>query len=134
MVKKDPVEEARRYMENAKTLLVEHGELDVETHSYNDPKYVKMAGNTLWIGVLYILDAVFHVRADRRTRVHIEDYLEAIGKRDMKLLRLVNMTYDNAHIAMGYHGEQNKDVCDSCFRMANDIIDRCSVMLPKVSA
>ncbi len=55
MVKKDPVEEARRYVENAKTLLVEHG-------------------------------------------------------------------------------DQNKDVCDSCFRMANEIIDRCAVMLPKVSA
>lgn len=134
MVKKDPVEEARRYVENAKTLLVEHGELDVETHSYNDPKYVKMAGHTLWTGVLYVLDAVFQVRLDRRRHVDIEDYRKAVGKRDMKLLRLVNMTYDNAHIAMGYHGEQNKDVCDSCFRMANDIIDRCSVMLPKVSA
>lgn len=130
MEKKNPVEEARRYVENAKTLLVEHGELDVETRSYEDRKYVKMAGNTLWNGVLYILDAVFHVRMDRRRHVDIEDYRKAVGKRDKKLLRLVNMTYDNAHIDMGYHGEQNKDVCDSCFRMANEIIDRCAVLLP----
>ena len=134
MEKKNPVEEARRYVDNAKTLLIENGELDVETRSYNDRKYVKMAGNTLWNGVLYILDAVFHVRPDRRRHVDIEDYRKAIGKRDQKLLRLVNMTYDNAHIGMGYHGEQSKDICDCCFRMANDIIDRCAVMLPKASA
>lgn len=134
MEKKNPVEEARRYVENAKTLIVEHGELDVETRSYNDRKYVKMAGHTLWLGVLYILDAVFQVRPDRRMHVDIEDYRKAIGKCDMKLLRLVNMAYDHAHIYMGYHGEQNKDLCDSCFRIANDIIDRCALMLPKASA
>ena len=134
MEKKNPVEEARRYVDNAKTLLVEHGELDVETHSYNDRKYVKMAGNTLWNGVLLILDTVFHVRKDRRTRVHIEDYQQAVGKRDKKLLRLVNMAYDDMHINMGYDGNQNKALCDSCFIMANDIIDRCAVMLPNANA
>ena len=129
MEKKNPVEEARRYVENAKTLLVEHGELDVETHSYNDCKYVKMAGNTLWNGVLLILDAVFHVRTDRRRHVDIENYREAVRKRDRKLLRLVNMAYEDMHINMGYEGNRNKDISDSCFKMANDIIDRCAVML-----
>ena len=129
MEKKNPVEEARRYVDNAKKLLVENGELDIETHSYNDRKYVKMAGNTLWNGVLLILDAVFHVRQDRRRHVDIENYRKAVGDRDRKLLRLVNMAYDNMHIDMGYNGDRNKDVSDSCFRMANDIIDRCATML-----
>lgn len=129
MVKKDPIEEARRYVDNAKTLLVEHGELDVETHSYCDPKYVKMAGDTLWKGVLLVLDAVFHVRKDRRTRVHIEDYRDAIGKRDLKLLQHVNNGYELLHLVMGYDGIQDKATCDSGFRIANAIIDRCSVML-----
>ena len=80
MEKKNPVEEARRYVDNAKKLLVENGELDTETHLYGDRKYVRMAGDTLWKGVLYLLDAVFHVRSDRRTRVHIEDYQEAISR------------------------------------------------------
>ena len=133
MEKKNPVDEARRYVDNAKKLLVENGELDVETHSYNDRKYVKMAGNTLWNGVLYILDAVFHVRSDRRRHVDIEDYRKAVGVRDRKLLRFVNMAYDHMHIDMGYFGAQNKDLCDSCFRMANEIIDRCAVMLPGVN-
>ena len=133
MEKKNPVEEARRYVDNAKALLLEHGELDVETRSYNDRKYVKMAGNTLWNSVLLILDAVFHVRSDRRRHVDIEDYQKAVGKRDRKLLRLVTLAYDNMHIYMGYDGNRNKDLSDSCFRMANDIIDRCETMLPNAN-
>lgn len=129
MVKKNPVEEARRYVENAKTLLVEHGELDVETRSYGDPKYVKMAGNTLWNGVLVILDAAFHVRKDRRTRVHIKDYQEAVAKRDKKLLQYLNMGYEIMHIYMGYDGTKSKATCDDGFRVANQIIDSCAVML-----
>jgi hypothetical protein len=57
MEKKNPVEEARRYVDNAKKLLVENGDLDTETHLYGDRKYVRMAGDTLWKGVLHLLDA-----------------------------------------------------------------------------
>lgn len=129
MEKKNPVEEARRYVDNAKTILVEHGELDTETRLYGDRKYVKMAGDTLWKGVLLILDAVFHVRKDRRTRVHIEDYLEAIRKRDGKLAKLVYTGYETLHLYMGYDGTQRKATCDDGIHLANEIIDRCAVML-----
>ncbi len=129
MEKKNPVEEARRYVENAKTLITEHGELDTETRLYGDRKYVRMAGDTLWKGVLLILDSVFNVRKDRRTRVHIEDYQEAVGKRDKKLAKLVYTGYDVMHLYMGYDGILVKDTCDAGFRIANDIIDRCAVML-----
>ena len=129
MEKKNPVEEARRYVDNAKQLLVEHGELDLETRLYGDKKYVRMAGDTLWKGVLLILDTVFHVRKDRRTRVHIEDYMESINKRDRKLASLVYSCYETTHLYMGYDGTSNKTTCDSGFSMANDIIDRCEKML-----
>ena len=129
MEKKNPVEEARRYVDNAKKLLVENGELDVMTRLYGDRKYVKMAGNTLWNGVLYILDAVFHVREDRRRRVDINAYRDAISNRDKKLLMMVNTGYEAMHIHMGYDGIQMKDTCDGAFRLANEIIDRCATML-----
>lgn len=129
MEKNNPVEEARRYVDNAKKLLVENGELDTETHLYGDRKYVRMAGDTLWKGVLHLLDAVFHVRSDRRTRVHIEDYQEAIGRRDGKLAKLVHTGYDTMHLYMGYDGIQSKAICDSGFRLANDIIDRCAKLI-----
>lgn len=129
MEKKNPVEEARRYVENAKKILIENGELDTETHLYGDRKYVRMAGDTLWKGVLLILDEVFHVRKDRRTRVHIEDYQEAVNKRDGKLAKLVYTGYDIMHLCMGYDGLQDKNTCDSGFRIANEIIDRCARMM-----
>ena len=129
MEKKNPVEEARRYVDNAKKLLIENGELDVETRLYNDSKNVKMAGDTLWKGVLLILDAVFHVRKDRRTRVHIDDYINAVNKRDGKLSKYVHTGYETMHIVMGYDGTSSKATCDEGFRIANEIINRCGKLI-----
>ncbi len=131
MKRKDPIAEARRYVENAKETLKEKGELDVELRAYQDDKYVRAAGNYLWLGVLKALDAVFDVRTDHRTRVNVNNYLETIGKRDRKLLSLVDDGYKVLHLSMNYDGVQSKDICDSGFRLANDIIDRCEIMLPK---
>lgn len=58
----DPAKEARRYVENAKDLLRDKGMLDKETRLYQDRKYVRMAGNTLWNGVLVIIEALFHLK------------------------------------------------------------------------
>jgi len=129
MKQKDPIAEARRYVENARETLKEKGELNIEMNRYEDGKYVRSAGNYLWLGVLMALDAVFHVRADRRTRVQINDYKEAIGKRDKKLLAYINDGYDVMHLYMNYDGNQSKGVCDDGFRIANAIIDRCEMML-----
>ena len=129
MKKKDPISEARRYVDNAKKTLKENGEYDAELNRYNDDKYVRAAGNYLWLGVLIALDAVFHVRQDRRTRVDINNYREAVGKRDRKLLALMNDGYDTMHLSMNYDGNPYKGVSDSGIRIANNIIDRCEMML-----
>ena len=134
MEKKNPIEEARRYVENAKDLLREKGDLDFETQSYMDRKYVKMAGNTLWNGVLLILDAVFRVKKNKRSRPDISDYQQAVGPRDKKLLALVNNGYNILHLSMGYDGIQSKKVCDEGFQIAIEIIDRCAVMMPFLPA
>ena len=126
----DPVKEARRYVQNAKDLLIEKGKLDVETQLYQDRKYVRMAGNTLWNGILLILDAVFHVKKTPRSRPHLGTYLQAVGARDQKLHTLVVNGYETMYICMGYDGLQSKAVCQDGIRIANDIIDRCAVMLP----
>ena len=129
MRKKNPIEESRRYVDNARKTLRENGELDTELNIYQDEKYVRAADNYLWLGVLMALDAVFHVRQDRRTRVDIKDYLAAVGKRDKKLLALVNTGYDVMHLSMNYDGIQSKGVSDEGFRLANNIIDRCEAMV-----
>ena len=127
--KNDPIAEARRYVDNARKTLKENGDYDAELNRYNDGKYVRAAGNYLWLGVLMALDAVFHVRSDRRTRVDINDYRDVVGKRDRKLLRLMNDGYDTMHLSMNYDGNSVKDVSDSGIRIANTIIDRCETML-----
>ena len=126
----DPVKEARRYVKNARDILNEKGKLDAETQLYQDRKYVRMAGNTLWNGVLLILDAVFHVNTDDGTRPDIRDYRNAIVKRDLKLLTFVNVGYDIMHLSMGYDGNPYKANCQKGISLANDIIDRCAAMLP----
>jgi hypothetical protein len=128
-MKKNPIEEARRYVDNAKQTLIENGKLNMETHRYEDPKYVRAAGNYLWLGVLMALDAVFEVRKDRRTRVNIDAYEQAVSKRDKKLLGWVEDGYNIMHLYMKYDGVQSKNTCDDGFRLANDIIDRCERML-----
>ena len=128
-MKKDLIKEARRYVDNADKALRENGRYNQELKQYEDDKYVRAAGHYLWHSVLLALDAVCHVRADRRTRVDINDYYEAVGKRDRKLLALVNSSYNTMHLSMDYDGNSRKKVCDAGFELANDIIDRCAMMV-----
>ena len=126
MEKKNPFDEANRYVDNARKTLKDNGEYDVELNRYNDRKYVRAAGHYLWHAVLLALDSVFHVRKDRRTRVDIDAYREVLRKRDKKLLALVNDAYQILHLYMGYDGILAKSTCDEGFRLATTIIERCA--------
>ena len=44
---------------------------------------------------------------------------------------MVNAAYIVAHISMGYDGAPSRLTCQDGIRLANDIIDRCAVMLKK---
>lgn len=125
----DPIAEAERYVENAHDLLKNKGKLDIDTQYYTDRKYVRMAGNTLWNGMLLILDAVFDVKAHDDSRADIKDYRMAVGSRDKKLLSHINAGYDIMHLSMGYDGNGYKPMCMEGFRIANEIIDRCRNLL-----
>lgn len=133
MKKKNPIEEARRYVDNARQVLNENAGLNTETGHFEDEKYVRAAGHYLWHAMLISLDAVFQVRKDRRTRVDINDYLNAVSKRDHKLLDWVDDGYTITHLYMGYDGIRQKKICDEGFRLANMVIDRCAAMLPQVA-
>ena len=131
--KREPIKEARRYVDNAREILEERGKLDDEGFQYEDEKYVRAAGNYLWLGILMALDGVFHVREDRRTRVDIDAYEEAVGKRDLKLLSWLTDGYSIIHLYMTYDGVTSKDLCDLGFEYANRIINRCETMMPAAS-
>ena len=128
MEKKDPIEEARRYVANAEEV-IQKANYDTELKIYMDKKYVKMAGNTLWSGCLVALDAVFNVRKSKG-RPSIEKYEELAGQRDRKLLAAIVAGYNTMHLSMGYDGTRDKKVCEAGFDKANEIINRCALLYP----
>lgn len=128
-MKIDSIEKARYYVGKAEMILKERGLLDEEVQLYENKKAVRKAGRMLWYGVLLALDAVFDVREDRRTKVKIDDYLDAISERDEALAKVVDCGCDIIWVYIAYDGIQSKPLCDEGIRMANEIIDRCANML-----
>ena len=78
---------------------------------YQDKKYVKMAGNTAYNGVLKALDGLFGIKKKRRKSV--DWYQEELGKVDKKILTRFNSAYNMLHLLMGYDGELNVKVCNA---------------------
>ncbi|MCK9499163.1 MAG: DUF5618 family protein [Bacteroidales bacterium] len=130
-VKNDPIEEAKRYVANAKKLLKDNGKLDSPTSTYQDSKYVKMAGNTLWNGCLIALDAAFPNVKKEKGRPSIQKYLEAVSIRDKKLKNYVLNAYNITHLYMGYDGTGSKHVVDGGLKNTILLIDRCAILYGK---
>ncbi|GHU66672.1 hypothetical protein FACS189413_00070 [Bacteroidia bacterium] len=116
------MEEAERYLQNAKQILSEKAGKD--GNYYSDPKYVKMAGHTAWVGVLLALDATFNVRKDKRKRVNIDDYTTAVAKVDKKFPRILHNAYETLHLVLGYDGNLNYKVVQGGLVAAKDVIDK----------
>ena len=130
MEKNNPIEEARRYVANAREV-IKKADYDPELKSYTDSKYIKTAGDILWKGCLIALGAAFGIRKGKG-RPSIDKYKAAVAKRDKKLLNSMNIGYGLMHLTMGYDGTKDKKVCDRGFEYANVIIDHCASLMPKV--
>ena len=117
------------YVANAKEV-IKKANYDPELKSYTVSKYIKAAGDYLWKGCLIALDAAFGVRKGKG-RPSIDKYKMAVAKRDKKLLNSMNIGYDLMHLVMGYDGNKDKKVCDRGFEYANDIINRCALIVPE---
>jgi len=124
-VQKHPIREAERYWENAKTILSEKA--GKEGNYYNDPKYVKMAGNTAWNGVLVALDAVLKVREEKNMkkgqRPDFRDYEEAMAKKDRKMLHTLLSAYESLHKALGYDGNPNYKIVQESMQEGKLVIE-----------
>jgi len=119
---KHPIREAERYLQNAKQLLSEKAEKDGDY--YNDSKYVRMAGNTAWNGVLIALDAVLNVRSNLKKgqRVDFKDYQSAIAKKDIKMPRVLYNAYNLLHLSLGYDGVTSYKVVQDSLEQAKMIL------------
>ena len=119
---KHPIREAERYLQNAREILSEKAEKDGDY--YNDTKYVKMAGNTAWNGVLVALDAVLPVRKNlkKNQRPDFQDYQDAIAQRDGKMTRPLLGAYESLHKTMGYDGNPR-------YKIVQDSLDQAKMII-----
>jgi hypothetical protein len=113
------VNEAKRYVNNAKELLREKAVK--ENGVYQDRKYVRLAGHSAYLGVLVALDGLFEVKKGKRKSV--EWYQEQLRKIDRKLLDSFNAAYDTLHLAMGYDGNISAGVSAVGITTAESIIN-----------
>ena len=112
------IEEANRYIDNAKQILREKGHK--EDGYYQDKKYVKMAGHTAYTGVLVALDGYFGIK--KKGRKSVEWYQEELGKMDKKILNAFNSVYELLHLCMGYNGAKSAKIAAVGFEEAETII------------
>ncbi|MFN4146774.1 MAG: DUF5618 family protein [Runella sp.] len=119
------IKEAKRYLLNAKNILSKNG--GKSGRFYSDRKYVRMAGNTAWNGVLEVLDGTFEIRKNLKSgqRPDIKDYQSLIAQKNQSKLRVFNAAYDTLHKAMGYDGNLSVEVVQAGLKQAEDIIDWC---------
>jgi hypothetical protein len=122
MKESNPIQEAERYLSNARQLLSEKAGKD--GIYYTDKKYIKLAGHAAWCGVLVALDATLKVKEKMKKgqRPDIKDYQEAIGKVDKKMPRILMNSYDTLHKILGYDGNLNYKVVQAGLEEAQYLI------------
>lgn len=119
MPRKDPIEEANRYLANAKSILSEKA--GFEEGFYTDPKYVKMAGHTAWCGVLVALKGLYPLKKGERAT--FERFQDLIARDNKKLLNKYLAAYETLHKALGYDGNPDARIAKAGLSNAQDIIE-----------
>lgn len=118
MSNKSPVLEAKRYLDNARSILREKA--IKENDLYTDRKYVKLAGHAAYTGVLVALDGFLGVKTKKRKDVNW--YKEQLASIDKKLLGNFVNAYELLHLYMGYDGTQDVIVAQRGLKRADEII------------
>jgi Domain of unknown function (DUF5618) len=119
------IQEAKRYIANAREILTEKA--GKSGKFYTDRKYVRMAGNTAWNGILEAIDGTFDIRASMKKdqRPDVKDYQQVIGKRNQSKLKLFIAAYDTLHKALGYDGNLSVTIVQEGLSEADEIIKWC---------
>ncbi len=115
----DDLKEAKRYLENARTILSEKAHK--ENGLYQDRKYVRMAGNTAYSGVLVALDTLLENK--KKGRKDVSWYEKQLAGFDKRLMYSFLAAHDTLHLAMGYDGNLDVDVVQAGLDQAEYIID-----------
>ncbi len=113
------ITEAKRYLANAKEILSEKA--GKEDGFYKDRKYVKLAGNAAYSGVLVAIDGLLSVK--KKERKSVDWYQGELSKMDKKVLTYFNSAYDTLHLAMGYDGNLDAGIATLGLSKAETIIN-----------
>lgn len=114
-----PIEDARRYMDNARTILSEKAGKD--GNLYTDKKYVRMAGNIMYNGIFVALDALLGKK--NKDRKSVEWYQEELGKIDRKALARFDTLYETLHLVLGYDGNLLVPISRGALKESSVFID-----------
>lgn len=113
------VQEAKRYLDNAREILREKAHK--ENGYYQDRKYVRMAGNTAYSGVLVALDSLLDKKI--KGRKDVTWYKAELAKLDKGVLNSFVSAYDTLHLAVGYDGNLDAEVVQAGLKRAETIIN-----------
>ncbi len=113
------IQEAKRYVENARELLREKAHK--EDGYYQDTKYVKLAGHAAYAGVLVALDGLLGKKG--KGRKDVDWYKQHLSKLDKRILNSFVGVYDTLHLSMSYDGNPLASVAAAGLQEAETIIN-----------
>ena len=114
----DSIQEAKRYLDNAKEILREKALKD--DGYYQNSKYVKMAGHTAYTGILLALDVYLGKKG--KGRKDVDWYKEHLSKLDKKVLNAFLTAYQVLHLDMAYDGAKSAKLAATGLEEAENII------------
>ena len=122
-------QESYRYLENAKEIL--QTKAKKEGKFYNDAKYVRMACNTAYSGLLIALNDFFmqkgiimpKQKGKRKHAVNVDFYKKNLAKMNKTKLKEFNEAYSYLHLYGGYDGSLIVNTSKTGLELAKSIID-----------
>ncbi len=121
--------EARRYLKNARDIL--STKAGKRGNYYEDPKYVSMACNTAWSGVLIaVCDKMernkFAGLPKKGNRLNVDIFRNYLGEKNRSILKDFNAAYNYLHLLGGYDKNLHVKGTATGLELAEKIIDWCS--------
>ena len=114
------INESMRYIDNALEILKTKAKSNYTT--YEDKKYVRMAGHTAYHGILYAINEAGLVKLKKGQRPDVKDYMAALAKENGKMKDYFNVCYQIFHIELGYDGFADKKTLPIYISRAKELI------------
>ncbi len=124
--------EAKRYLENAREILRTKAKLDYKYNIYKDVKYVREACGIAYLAVEMALEAYLMHRGrpvkssikylKKKKRASYERYIEELRKLNQKLMSKYLNAYQILHLDGYYDGINDKNVIQAGLKSVEEII------------